>query len=165
MGGNTQGVGNTTKSAEFNFYNDPEAAHIVLNERSFPINILPWETCLLKTFVVPLHWRLEVVGLQKHKAVKLLNEVEKKQYTKFGYTNWTVCDALVAGAFLFPKCVIRESFWNAEVELYGRVTRGQLVLDHLRTTDHNVRIIEEIDAEQFKQITLWSIDHMDSLEL
>lgn len=46
MGGNYTAVGNITSSAEFNFYIDPEAAHIVLDTVKKPIYILPWETCL-----------------------------------------------------------------------------------------------------------------------
>lgn len=44
MGGNSQAVGNTSSSAEFNFFMDPEAAHIVLSS-SRPVTLLPWETC------------------------------------------------------------------------------------------------------------------------
>jgi len=40
------GKGNTTNSAEFNFYSDPEAAYIVLDNPKFNIYILPWETCI-----------------------------------------------------------------------------------------------------------------------
>lgn len=166
MGGNIQGIGNTTRSAEFNFYSDPESAHIVLNERSFKINVLPWETCLVKSFIVPLEWRLNVLGIHKHKAVQLLNEVEKVQYGKFNFTDWLACDALVAAAFLFPdKFVVKESFWNATVELHGGFTRGQMILDHLRENEPNVRIIEEGEGELFKQIALWSVDHKDCTEL
>ena len=35
-----------TVSAEFNFYFDPEAANVVLNQLGCPITIVPWETCL-----------------------------------------------------------------------------------------------------------------------
>ena len=38
-------VGNTTPQAEFNFYADPESAHIVLCS-SNKLRLLPWETCL-----------------------------------------------------------------------------------------------------------------------
>jgi inosine-uridine nucleoside N-ribohydrolase len=42
------GVGNVTKAAEFNFYADPEAAHIVFDSINQDIVLLPWETCLEK---------------------------------------------------------------------------------------------------------------------
>ncbi|KAL5275598.1 hypothetical protein ACFFRR_001452 [Megaselia abdita] len=166
MGGNSKGMGNTTKSAEFNFYSDPEAAHIVLSESRLTINILPWETCLLDTFMISLDWRLNVLGSHEHKAVQLLNDVEKVQYSKFNIADWTVCDAFLAAAFLFPeKFVIKDSFWNATVELHGGLTRGQMVLDHLRKDETNVRIIEKLNLEFFKQIALWSVDHEDFIEL
>nr|CAI5870300.1 unnamed protein product [Callosobruchus analis] len=43
MGGNIRGVGNITSAAEFNFYMDPEAVHIVLECLKCEIYILPWE--------------------------------------------------------------------------------------------------------------------------
>nr|CAD7430319.1 unnamed protein product [Timema monikensis] len=44
MGGNSEGIGNVTAGAEFNFYCDPEAAHICLHNMKCPITIFPWET-------------------------------------------------------------------------------------------------------------------------
>lgn len=47
LGGNSEGIGNMTVSSEFNFFVDPEAAHIVLkNFNLCPVYILPWETCM-----------------------------------------------------------------------------------------------------------------------
>lgn len=46
MGGNHLGVGNTVPAAEFNFYVDPEAANIVLENAVKPIYILTWEATL-----------------------------------------------------------------------------------------------------------------------
>ena len=44
MGGTSKAEGNMTPNTEFNFWYDPEAAHIVL--KSFKnIRIIPWETC------------------------------------------------------------------------------------------------------------------------
>jgi hypothetical protein len=40
---NFSGIGNTTAAAEFNFYCDPEAAHVVIRNMKCPITILPWE--------------------------------------------------------------------------------------------------------------------------
>lgn len=39
------GIGNITRSAEFNFANDPEAAHIVLTELKCPLTLITWELC------------------------------------------------------------------------------------------------------------------------
>lgn len=51
------GKGNVVPSAEFNFYFDPEAAYVVLNELCCPITIVPWETCLAH----PLSWVSDTV--------------------------------------------------------------------------------------------------------
>lgn len=44
-----QAKGNTTPQAEFNFYFDPESAHIVLANNKKPFHLLPWETCIKST--------------------------------------------------------------------------------------------------------------------
>ena len=44
MGGNYQGVGNVTMAGEFNFFVDPVAAHIVVEEfTSCPTYLITWE--------------------------------------------------------------------------------------------------------------------------
>lgn len=54
MGGNYQGVGNSSRAAEFNFHSDPEAAHAVLLKTPCPITILPWEPCTKDRFHIPI---------------------------------------------------------------------------------------------------------------
>ena len=51
---NHVGKGNITKSAEFNFMMDPEAAHIVMEKVKVPMMILPWETCIDGDFGITL---------------------------------------------------------------------------------------------------------------
>jgi len=46
MGGTINALGNSGPTYEFNFFNDPEAVHVVLNNSEFPITIIPWETSL-----------------------------------------------------------------------------------------------------------------------
>ncbi len=49
MGGNMEGVGNTTSAAEFNFYADPEAAHVLLKRLQYldvvKAKLVTWEVC------------------------------------------------------------------------------------------------------------------------
>lgn len=54
MGGNHLGVGNLTRTAEFNFHADPESAHIVLDKSKCVVTILPWEACLEKNFLISM---------------------------------------------------------------------------------------------------------------
>jgi inosine-uridine nucleoside N-ribohydrolase len=49
MGGNKDGIGNVTASAEFNFYSDPEAANVVFKRlqglEEVKATIVTWELC------------------------------------------------------------------------------------------------------------------------
>ncbi len=49
MGGNKDGVGNVTASAEFNFYSDPEAANVLFKRlqglEEVKATIVTWELC------------------------------------------------------------------------------------------------------------------------
>lgn len=50
------GVGNVNSysSAEYNFYDDPEAASIVLSEMKSPLTLVPWEAFFIDGFKVGL---------------------------------------------------------------------------------------------------------------
>ncbi|XP_075158379.1 nucleoside hydrolase [Haematobia irritans] len=161
MGGNHQGVGNFTRAAEFNFYSDPEAAHIVLTKSKCPITILPWEPCMADKFFICIKWRLEHFGplaARENPAVELLNSIEAEQYLKPGFKGWNPCDAMLVAAFLFKSRYVRkQSSWHCIVDLTGH-TRGQMVLDHLQEVDKNpknVCILELVDAEFFKDVVEW----------
>jgi purine nucleosidase len=73
MGGNTEGVGNITVSAELNFHSHPEAAFIVLSNVRCPTYIAPWELCLLET---SLEWVKKVhMHLGKFYILKMFNRI------------------------------------------------------------------------------------------
>ena len=48
MGGSSDAEGNVTINAEFNFWFDAEAAHVVINRANCVMKIIPWETCIEK---------------------------------------------------------------------------------------------------------------------
>ncbi|KAH8385736.1 hypothetical protein KR093_010013, partial [Drosophila rubida] len=166
MGGNYLGRGNSTRSAEFNFHSDPEAAHAVLLKARCPITILPWESCTKDYFNISINWRLDDFGQRtevlNHLAIKMLTEIERAQWMpmqQFGFDTWNPCDALIVATWLFDKPFVKkDSFWHATVELNGTYTRGQMVLDHLKEEikfPENVRIIEMVDDVFFKHIVEW----------
>ncbi|PSN55432.1 hypothetical protein C0J52_05686 [Blattella germanica] len=138
MGGNSTGMGNITAAGEFNFYSDPEAAHIVLTSASCPIHLLPWETCL-------------------ECEISL-----KKVWEKSQFTTWLPCDALLAASVLEPNIVIKSRHCHASVELHGTHTRGQVVLDHLKVKGPNVHLIEKVEDAILKRMFLWAAGHPNS---
>uniref|UniRef100_A0A1A9VIJ3 IU_nuc_hydro domain-containing protein n=1 Tax=Glossina austeni TaxID=7395 RepID=A0A1A9VIJ3_GLOAU len=165
MGGNYQGIGNCTRAAEFNFYADPEAAHIVLLKSTCPITILPWEPCMNDRFFICIKWRFETFGkcaAKVNPVADILNTVESAQFST--KAAWNPCDALLVAAFLFDKQIIRkESFWHCTVDLTS-CTRGQMVLDHLHEIDknaENVHLIELLDAEFFQCAAEWAMGLRD----
>lgn len=159
MGGNHLGVGNITKSAEFNFYTDPEAANICLDSMKCPITILPWETCTERNLVVPIQWRFDELGAIDSSVTRLLNPIDKKCYLNRNRIYYRPADALLTSVFLCPEIVEISSDWHAAVELHGTHSRGQVVLDHQKTNKINVKIVERINTELFKKMLLWTAGH------
>lgn len=157
MGGNSTGVGNITSAGEFNFYSDPEAAHIVLTSACCPLYLLPWETCLCVD--ISMEWRFSILGAIQNCHMELLNAVEKKVWEKSHFTTWISCDAILAAVLLYPDIIIKSQKCHATVELHGTHTRGQVVLDHLQVKDPNVHLIEKVDTSVLKKMLLWAAEH------
>ncbi|XP_050099802.1 uncharacterized protein LOC126580015 [Anopheles aquasalis] len=158
MGGNRLGVGNVTRSAEFNFYADAEAAQIVLEKVRCPVTLLPWETCQTQARALPMEWRLEQLGQRPgiNRAIPMLNEIERKVYR--GRTSWMPCDAFLVAAFIRPDIIERSERFHVDIELHGTLTRGQMVLDHLQSVPENVRIVDKLDDEEFRQLCLMATE-------
>lgn len=163
MGGNYMGVGNITKAAEFNFYSDPEAAHIVLDSLTCPINILPLEACSPNVLSIPVKWRFEEMGSIDNNITQLMNPVDHKIFVEREKIYFKPYDAVATAVFLCPEIVGVIGSWHASVELHGSQTRGQLVLDHLKSKTSNVKIVERIDQEMLKKLLLWTVGHSNQV--
>lgn len=156
MGGNHKGQGNVSLCAEFNFWNDPEAAHIVLTESKCSTFILPWETCLEASPPVPFReWRLAELSSNNNWITSLLNPVEQN-------LNVVPCDVHLACCFLLPQMVKVQGEYHVTVELAGNHARGQMLVDQrTRRNDNklNAFVFKEIDGELFKRFLMWICEH------
>lgn len=157
--GNHRAVGNITRTAEFNFYFDPEAAHVVLNESTCPIKVVTWETCLESSLMIPMKWRMHALSGNNNPMCRLLDPVEEKCYKNSIYENWVCCDNFLAVTYILPEIIKKQTKFNATVELAGKHVRGLMVLDHLKIEKPNVEIIEEIDLERYKNFMLSICGH------
>lgn len=155
MGGNYQGVGNVAKSAEFNFWFDPEAAWIFLNKSKCPVFNMPFEVCNRASLNFPLQdYRMNVLSRNGNEIIVFLNKIEKKLFEKTP-NFWRSCDLYSAFCFIFPEAIKQIKTYHATVELAGNYTRGQMVLDHLKKEGDNINIIVEFDVELLKKFLQW----------
>lgn len=160
MGGNVFGIGNVTKAAEFNFWSDPEAAHIVLNETKCPVYIYPWEACTKASEKMPLkEWRQEILSSNSNPITNLLDPAEGNLPNIWRFIP---CDAYAVCCFLMPQMIKSMEECHVSIELDGKNTRGQMVIDHKKTEKPNAFVIYDIDAELFKKFLLWICGHENS---
>ena len=157
MGGNHMGVGNATKTGEFNFWNDPEAAHIVLMETKCTMYIFPWEPSVTACWATPTEeWRLKVLSSTNSAITQLMDPIDEN-IRRDG--NFLACDAYLTCCFLVPEMIKKMEHCHVTVELGGNHTRGMMVIDHKRLETPNAFVIHEIDAEMFKRFLCWICDH------
>ncbi|XP_075446657.1 inosine-uridine preferring nucleoside hydrolase-like [Ascaphus truei] len=152
MGGNLEGRGNRTVCAEFNFYLDPEAAYIVMNDFTCPTFIAALEfandNSLTKEFFK--NWvNQDTVKANFMKTITAKGWPEKKNFVSYdSYAMAAVIDEFIITEYL--ECAV-------SVELQGNYTRGMMVLD---TQDklkkkQKVFLMKKCNLEKFKE-RLWS---------
>ncbi|XP_077981832.1 nucleoside hydrolase-like [Glandiceps talaboti] len=130
MGGNIEGVGNIAISAEFNFFMDVEAAHIILNDFQCPLYISSWELCLKSC-------------------------VEYARCEMSGYDGlWILCDPIAMAVALDSTVIKRKKVAYATVEMQGSVTRGMMVIDWNNALQkrQRVNLVFETDVALLKKM-------------
>lgn len=84
----------------------------------------------------------------------MLNKIEdgRRARAKKHFARYIACDAFLAGIVRLPDMAKEVILWHVDVELSGRRTRGQVVLDHLLSNKPNVNLINDFDSEMFKEM-------------
>lgn len=160
MGGNFEAKGNHRRvCSEFNFCSDVESAFVCLNELKCPVSIVTWETCLKHD----LSWSFydEMVSLPTPKSTffgkisKGCSDFYKKKKRGFG-GNYTCCDLLATAVAICPESVEKEILVHATVELSGRHTRGQMVVDWVGCLKKkpNIKLIQDFNIEMYKTLAM-----------
>ncbi len=150
MGGTISAVGNTKNlSAEFNIFCDPEAALIVLD--AFPqATMLSWETTLKHSFSWKEYDSLTAMPTAAarffHETTQVGIEFVRKVRPEAGFL---LPDPLAMAVALEPDLILAREQRYVTVELQGRLTRGQTVIDHFGTVGHapNVDIITGVNIQ------------------
>ncbi len=149
MGGTIRGQGNVTPAAEYNFWADPEAAHIVLNSGA-NLWLISWETTL--DHLIPWDRWEELVRLPTPKARfvrAITGHIEGVLRHTFQLPGFTVPDPLAAAVALAPEAVRRAERHAVQVELCGHHCRGQTVVDYhgVGAEPPNAHVVFELDMD------------------
>jgi purine nucleosidase len=159
LGGAVRATGNSWSPAvEFNFYVDPEAAAIIL--RRWPgLSLVPWET-IMDHGLLPGQVE-ELCSMGTSKAEFFRRSIRKRYLKQIpGLKMLFEPDPLAMAVALEPEIISRAEARYAEVELGGRQTRGQVVVDWFDLTEQspNVNLVLEINRERFFEMMRLSLE-------
>lgn len=133
MGGALRVDGNTTTLAEFNFYVDPHAAHIVL-ESGMPITLLPWDitrdVLLTQAHVDRLLRAPSRVPGFVADAVRFYLEFH---LAAFGFAGCSINDP-IALALVFRPELAQTELMHVAIEHTSELTAGKTVISYAGLT-------------------------------
>jgi inosine-uridine nucleoside N-ribohydrolase len=154
MGGCSLAKGNTSYCAEFNFWSDPEAVHVCLEEfTAEKFWIFPWEV----TEDCSLSW------------TEFKDFIEKTNHSERGnfirdicvvYENhapvFCPCDAYAIVSLFFEDTILETKSRHCTIETAGKHTRGMLSIDWYQISKdaHNATIITKFNRERFIELLI-----------
>jgi pyrimidine-specific ribonucleoside hydrolase len=142
--------GNTTASAEFNIWQDPEAARIVL-ECGRPITLMTLDVTHQALFRAVDVARLEALGTRIGSVfADLLRYFARFHAERYGWDGSPIHDAVVVAHLALPDLVHTVPY-RVDVETSSELTRGRTVVDlhSLTKQPPNADVGVSIDRARF----------------
>ncbi len=155
MGGGFFVGGNTSPTAEFNVFVDPDAAQIVLHCGA-PVTMLPLDVTHKALMTRTWIDKVRALGSRTGAAAAgMLEFYERFDIDKYGTSGGPLHDPNVIAYLLRPD-LYQGRHCNVEVETDSPLTLGMTVVDWWGVTDRppNCRFITEVDSEGFYELLL-----------
>ncbi|MDE0614326.1 MAG: nucleoside hydrolase [bacterium] len=155
MGGGFFDGGNTTPTAEFNVFVDPEAAQIVLHCGA-PVTMLPLDVTHKALMTDAWINQIRDLGTRTGSAAAgMLDFYERFDVDKYGTFGGPLHDPNVIAYLLRPD-LYGGRHCNVEVETESPLTMGMTVVDWWDVTDRpaNCQFITEVDSDGFYGLLL-----------
>lgn len=155
MGGNVNYLGNVTPAAEFNFWVDPDAAAIVL--QNLDITLADWG-------LTERDATFDAAALEQITAgpdtdltaffETITSTVREFNREKHGEEATTQPDSVLAAGLIDPDIIEQSGHYHVAVDSREGLTRGYTAVDVDGVTDNepNARVIESIDGDRFEEL-------------
>ena len=150
MGGGHFEGGNTTPSAEFNIYVDPQAARLVF-QSGIPITLVPLD-CTHQALTTRA--RIEKFRALPNRSgsatAEMLNFFERYDVHKYGFDGGPLHDPCVIAWLLKPE-LFQGREVNVAIECESELTMGATVVDWWKVTNRppNATVLRSLDADGF----------------
>jgi len=158
MGGNYKGEGNVSMAAEFNFFIDPIAAHIVLEDIKCPKYLVTWELSKHPYLSLEQYKEYSFRGNKKANFFKTIFEAKNTYETLPG-----ICDAVAMGVALDKNIIRKQHDVYGTVVTDGTQAKGLVLIDwnpEFRQIggkkENNLIIVDEIDVERYTKMVVES---------
>ncbi len=154
--------GNTTASAEFNIWQDPEAARIVF-DAGRPIVMMPLDVTHQALFTDADVERLVAVGTRPARIfADLLRFFARFHRERYGWDGSPIHDAVAVGHLAVPD-LVETAAYRVDIETVSELTRGRTVVDLHGLTGRppNAEVGVSIDRPRFIDML---IDAVASIE-
>ena len=155
MGGTIAAHGNTPiVTAEYNIYTDPEAAYITLDAFA-ESTMLSWETTLYHGFPWDKFNALCAINTVNGRFFRAISqETALRLQDTLGRPAYLLPDPLAMAITLRPQLIQQSSKRYTTVELNGKYTRGQTVIDYngICGKAANCNIIQQLDTDGVYQL-------------
>lgn len=155
--------GNTTASAEFNIWQDPDAARIVF-DCGRPITLMTLDVTHQALFGPADVERLEAIGTRVGAVfADLLRYFGRFHRERYGWDGSPIHDAVAVGHLAVPDLVTTKAY-RVDVETSSDLTRGRTVVDLRGLTGQpaNADVGLQIDRARFIDLLVDSVAAMGS---
>jgi purine nucleosidase len=153
MGSAGLGAGNVSPLAEFNIWQDAEAAKILL-ESGLPLLLVGWDACLDEAMLEEDDLRrLRESGPLGRFTVECNRRLLELNIGRFGRPCLDMADPAAMAAALYPDCIARCDEYYCAVETAPGISYGAVLVDRYRFSGKppNARVCSKLKPEKYKE--------------